>query len=100
MKKFTGEINLTNAIFCEKHFMISENKKSHEKIHTDVKEFKCEFCDKCFIDLQYMKMHQRTHVRRDEYKCDLCDKKFDRIQSLNRHKKRIHKENLSYTNDF
>lgn len=72
---------------CGKIFNRSYNFKSHFKIHTGDKPFKCADCNLCFARSHDLKRHEKIH-RKDENcscKCDNCGKSFSRSDALNRH---------------
>jgi hypothetical protein len=47
--------------FCDKKFATHSNRKEHERIHTQEKNYICPFCNKAFIQISNLKKHVTTH---------------------------------------
>ena len=50
--------------------------KSHMKVHSESKPFKCEYCDKGFKINSNLTKHLRIHTGEKPFKCALCGTKF------------------------
>jgi uncharacterized Zn-finger protein len=48
--------------FCKKSFKWHSHWKSHERIHTGEKPFKCEICGKSFVRSDGLQCHKLTHI--------------------------------------
>ncbi len=73
--------------FVWKEFSCLEHLKSHQKIHTGVREYMCVECEKTFKSEQSLKRHQIIHTGEKPYKCSHCDKRFSRSGDLRRHER-------------
>ena len=49
--------------FCEKSFKWRSHWKSHERIHTGERPFKCEICEKTFTRSDGLQCHKVNHIR-------------------------------------
>ena len=47
------------------------NLKTHKRIHTGEKSYKCKVCDKMFTSSGNLKTHERIHTCEKPYKCNL-----------------------------
>jgi hypothetical protein len=72
---------------CDKIFNRSYNFKSHLKIHSGEKPFRCNHCELSFARCHDMRRHEKIHKRefKNLNKCDFCNKTFSRPDALNRH---------------
>ena len=85
MKEFTLERSLLNANNCDKCFNQRGYLKSHERVHTGEKPFKCKHCDKCFNRRENFKHHERIYTGEKVFKCKQCDQCFRQEGELKRH---------------
>lgn len=74
---------------CDKIFNRSYNFKSHMKVHSGEKPFKCNHCELSFARCHDLKRHEKIHNKcvASQNICNLCGKTFSRPDALNRHKK-------------
>lgn len=74
---------------CEKIFNRIYNFKSHFKIHTGDRPYKCGYCELNFARCHDLKRHEKIHNKENKlsYKCNFCSKTFSRSDALNRHVK-------------
>lgn len=62
--------------FCSQGFHQRGNLKAHERCHTGEKPFVCPHCGKAFAENGNLKSHIRFHTGERPYSCDYCSKKF------------------------
>ena len=72
---------------CDKTFSRYYNLRSHYKIHTGNKPFKCKNCSKSFARNHDLKRHEKIHTGERPHKCPTCQKQFSRNDALQRHLK-------------
>ena len=61
MNGFTPVFAISNVSIAIKSFFASDLRK-HERIHTGVRNFKCQYCVKKFLRAQDLKRHERIHA--------------------------------------
>lgn len=87
---------------CDKIFNRTFNFKSHFKIHSGEKPFRCGHCELSFARSHDLKRHEKIHNKdnQNSNKCDFCQKKFSRPDALNRHIKLNTCQNLLLKRDI
>ena len=76
-------------LFDQKKFVLIDNLKENEKIHTEEKPFSCSFCENKLVLKDDLKEHERIHTGRKPFSCPGCGKKFVKKDDL-RENERIH----------
>ena len=83
----TDEIIRCPFAGCDKIFNRHYNFKSHLKIHTGERPYKCSHCEISFARGHDLKRHEKIHKKTTpaQNKCNSCGKNFSRPDALNRH---------------
>ncbi|XP_058157487.1 zinc finger protein 510 [Dasypus novemcinctus] len=87
----------------DKSFECNKNGKSYQisahkvrqRIHSEVKPYKCNECGKSFCQKGHLIQHQRTHTGEKPFECNECGKTFSQKSHLSTHK-RIHTAEKPY----
>ncbi|CAH1791668.1 unnamed protein product [Owenia fusiformis] len=74
---------------CGKQFKAPYALKEHQRLHSNLKPFKCPHCDKSFAQRKYHYRHVNTHLK--PFKCSVCTKGFSRFSHLKKHTGSHHK---------
>ena len=69
---------------CEAGFGLLRDLIYHHKVHDNVK-LKCVFCPYTTVGYGSLTLHQRVHFNIREFKCDFCDKDFVKRGHLDSH---------------
>ncbi|KAK9717701.1 hypothetical protein K7432_006024 [Basidiobolus ranarum] len=70
---------------CKKTFSCIYNLRSHYRIHSTERPFKCDSCLQSFSRNHDLKRHQKIHLGIKPYRCAKCDRTFGRLDALKRH---------------
>ncbi|ORX55902.1 hypothetical protein BCR36DRAFT_320518, partial [Piromyces finnis] len=72
-------------IGCGKVFTKPYNLKSHIKIHSSERPYKCQYCKARFTRGHDLNRHTRLHTGVKPFECQKCKKRFSRSDALSRH---------------
>lgn len=70
---------------CRRTFRRIYDLRSHEKMHTDLKQHICEVCGRNFRNKATLELHLRVHQGLKPFQCSSCRKTFSRIEHLQTH---------------
>jgi len=70
---------------CGKVFTKPYNLKSHIKIHSSERPFKCQYCKARFSRGHDLNRHTRLHTGVKPFECQKCKKRFSRSDALSHH---------------
>lgn len=71
---------------CDKVFARLYNLKSHQRTHTNERNFVCTTCAQAFARNHDLKRHVKIHGGDKPFKCNGCGKSFSRLDALGRHR--------------
>ncbi|XP_058461901.1 zinc finger protein 431-like [Malaya genurostris] len=79
--------------YCGKGHNTSDDLRLHINIqHNAAYLFPCDVCGLEFKRKDILNSHQKIHSDAKDYQCDVCDKQFKKVCSLNRHRKTVHEK--------
>lgn len=71
--------------YCRSEFSQAGNLQLHIKTHIGEKIFQCEICSKMCISMSNLTAHRKIHTEKRDFKCNLCPKAFKVKQDLTNH---------------
>jgi len=75
---------------CQKRFLEGYELKNHLKLHSAVKERKCQKCEYQCNSITYMRRHEMKHDNRFNFECEECHQGFLAKNQLDAHRDRKH----------
>ena len=76
-----------NCSYCVKKFVLIDALKENEKIHSGEKLFTCSYCKKKFVLKDELKTQERIHSGERPFSCSHCKKKFVLKDKLKEHER-------------
>lgn len=94
-RKHNIDMELYSCTECSfKTPILSRLNNTHMKIHSSVKEYKCDLCEKAFKNSKQLKNHRRIHVGKSiVHRCDFCTQSFYNVRYLKEHIRKTHEPN-------
>lgn len=71
--------------YCSSEFTQAGNLQLHIKIHIGEKVYQCEICSKMCVSLSNLSSHRKIHTEKRDFKCHICPKAFKVKQDLTNH---------------
>lgn len=71
--------------YCRSEFAQAGNLQLHIKTHIGEKIFQCEICSKMCVSMSNLTAHRKIHTEKRDFKCHLCPKAFKVKQDLTNH---------------
>ncbi|XP_049884137.1 putative zinc finger protein 66 [Pectinophora gossypiella] len=76
---------------CPKTFRVTTLLKSHMVIHTDERRYKCPQCPKAFHQNAHRTAHLLTHTKQRPYACYACPKRYTSATAAKEHADTVHR---------
>uniref|UniRef100_A0A3B4T9S2 Uncharacterized zinc finger protein 814 n=1 Tax=Seriola dumerili TaxID=41447 RepID=A0A3B4T9S2_SERDU len=75
---------------CGKGFTLKQLLRNHQRLHAEVRPFRCDQCGKSFYRAHgNLQRHLRIHTGEKPFRCETCGKSFNQADTLKGHQ-RIH----------